>query len=720
VRNEKGHVRIQIQGQPEVLERFHKLVFQSAPVTSSPHLISEARGTPTSETGFEILPSLAPSSSEIHVPADFYLCPECLEELMDPANRRHAYPFINCTACGPRYTIIRALPYDRTNTSMAEFHLCPECRQEYSDPMNRRFHAEPIACPECGPQLSFDDGVRQLSSDAALDEAVEALQRGEIILIKGIGGYHLCCDATNDEAINQLRRRKRRPDKPFAIMFPVAGDDNLDQVSNDLIVDSVAADSLRSPARPIVLLPRRDDSQLPSILAPGMNELGVMLPYSPLHHLLLARLGKPVVATSANLTGEPVMTEADEVNRRLGHITQVRLHHNRPIVRPADDPVLRPIQGQARPLRLGRGTAPLELPLPGNLSRPLLACGGHMKNTIALARDKRVIISPHIGDLDAPRSRQIYAEVIADFQRLYDITPEALVCDAHPDYYSSRWAREQRLPVTTVLHHHAHASSVAGEYPEQDNWLVFTWDGVGLGPDRLLWGGEALYGKPGDWQRVASWRPFYLPGGERAAREPWRSALALCWDAGQSWPEAPDETGLLYEAWQKRMNSPGTSAVGRLFDAAAALIGLCHSASFEGQAPMQLEQLANQAHHSGIELPLYRDNGELWRSDWIPLLDLLQDETLTPAQRAYGFHRSLSRALLAQVRQLREEYGEFAIGLSGGVFQNRLLCDLVMQECQQRGWPVYLPRQVPVNDAGLCYGQVIEMLAREPQNNITA
>ena len=350
VRNEKGHVRIQVQGPPEALECFHRQLFESAPVTSEPHLVSETRVAPTTGSDFEILPSLTPTSSDIHVPADFYLCPECLEELMDPADRRYAYPFINCTACGPRYTIIRALPYDRPSTSMAEFQLCPDCRQEYGDPMNRRFHAEPIACPECGPQLLFDDGMRQLTAGAALDEAVAALQQGEVVLIKGIGGYHLCCDATNDEAISQLRRRKRRPDKPLAIMFPVAGADQLDQIRNELILDPVATDSLCSPARPIVLLPRRDDCRLPSILAPGMNELGVMLPYSPLHHLLLARFAKPVVATSANLSGEPVMTEADEVNRRLAHISQVHLHHDRPIVRPADDPVVRPIQGQARPL----------------------------------------------------------------------------------------------------------------------------------------------------------------------------------------------------------------------------------------------------------------------------------------------------------------------------------------------------------------------------------
>ncbi|MGD8712758.1 MAG: carbamoyltransferase HypF, partial [Thiohalophilus sp.] len=639
------------------------------------------------------------------------LCPECLGEMNDPADRRYAYPFINCTACGPRYTIIHRLPYDRSNTSMARFPLCPDCQAEYEDPLNRRFHAEPVACPQCGPQLEFDDNTQRLHGDDAVQATVEALQAGQIITIKGIGGYHLCCDATNVDSIGRLRQRKRRPDKPLAVMFPATGPDELDRLRAELQLNRIAIDTLRSPTRPIVLLRRQPDSTLPDILAPGLDEIGAMLPYSPLHHLLLSRLGKPIVATSANLSGEPVLTEANDVIRRLSEVTAIHLHHNRPIVRPADDPVIRLIAGQPRPLRLGRGTAPLELPLPGKLPQPILACGGQMKNTVALAWEQRLVISPHIGDLDAPRSQQIYAEVIADLQQLYEIEPSAVICDNHPGYYSTRWAQQQPLPVHAVAHHHAHASIVAGEYPQENRWLVFTWDGVGLGEDATLWGGEAMFGQPGHWQRVASWRPFRLPGGERAAREPWRSALSLCWQAHIDWPDAPAETTLLHEAWQKQINSPVTTAVGRLFDAAAALTGLCQTASFEGQGPMWLEQQAGHGQHPGVEIPLYRDD-QLLRSDWTPLLPLLLDEQIPLADRAYAFHISLARALVDQARQLQQQLGDFAIGLSGGVFQNRLLCELIMQQCQPYGFRVYLPQQVPVNDAGLCYGQIIEALGR--------
>lgn len=713
VRNEKGRVRIQVQGNDQQLEQFSGRLIQEAPVTAQPLLHTSRYLEPINEQGFTIQASCSPSEAEIHVPPDYFLCPDCQRELSDPGDRRYHYPFINCTACGPRYTLIRTLPYDRANTSMEGFALCPDCQAEYRDPMSRRFHAEPLACPRCGPQLEFEsaDGEPPLAANAALDASLAALEQGRIITIKGVGGYHLCCDATNDEAIGRLRQRKQRPHKPLAVLFPATGMDELDSVREELEVDSIAAQTLRSPARPIVLLPRRGHSRLPPSLAPGLSELGVMLPYSPLHHLLLERFGKPIVATSANLHGEPVLTGAEQVRQRLAHISEGHLHHNRPILRPADDPVIRIIAARPRPLRPGRGIAPLELSLPAPVSRPLLACGGQMKNTIALAHGPRVIVSPHIGDLEAPRSRQIYAEVIADLQQLYAIRPAALVCDAHPDYYSSRWAAQQSLPVYPVDHHHAHAAMLAGEYPQETNWLVFTWDGVGLGADQTLWGGEALYGQPGQWQRLASWRPFRLPGGERAAREPWRSALALCWETGSRWQAAPPDTSLLHEAWQKGLNAPTTTAIGRLFDAAAALLGLCQEASFEGQGPMQLEQLASQAEHPGIELPLQRD-GQLWRSDWTPLIDLLQDSALGLAERAAAFHQSLARALLDQVRQIQQAQGDFAIGLSGGVFQNRLLVELIMQQCQQAGYRVYLPQQVPVNDAGLCYGQIIEAQAR--------
>ncbi|MFO8024652.1 carbamoyltransferase HypF [Thiohalophilus sp.] len=714
VRNSQGQVQLQLQGDVQHIEMFISQLQVHPPPASRPVVSkNESLNIVREEKGFLILPSQSALGADIHIPPDYFLCSDCLRELNDPDDRRYAYPFINCTACGPRYTLVRHLPYDRANTSMSGFTLCPTCQADYTDPLNRRFHAEPLACPDCGPQLQFETAGtnRQIAGEAALQASVDSLQQGAIIIVKGIGGYHLCCDATNTKAIDYLRGRKKRPDKPLAVMFPSEGKDELDRIRHELQVDAVSAEALCSVTRPIVLLSRHGNSQLPENLAPGMNELGVMLPYSPLHHLLLARFGKPIVATSANLSGEPVLTDADEVRQRLAHLTPVRLHHNRPIVRPADDPVIRIIDRQPRPLRLGRGNAPLELALPQPLSRPMLACGGHMKNSVALAWDQRIVISPHIGDLDAPRSQQIYARTIADLQQLYAVEAAALVCDKHPDYFSSRWAKQQNQPLETVAHHHAHAAIVAGEYPHEPRWLVFTWDGVGLGADGTLWGGEALLGQPGQWQRLASWRPFYLPGGERTAREPWRTALALCWQTQYDWSDAPENTALLHQAWHKRLNAPQTTAVGRLFDAASALTGLCRNASFEGQGPMWLEQQAFNGTHKGIDLPLMKQSG-LLRSDWAPLLPLLLDETLSIADRAAAFHHSLARALLAQAVELHRQHGDFAVGLSGGVFQNRLLSQQVMQQCRQAGFRVYLPQQVPINDAGLCYGQIIEAQAR--------
>lgn len=711
VRNEKGSVRIQVEGDAQQLQHFRQQLIDQAPATSLPQLQSEQPVAPLYQASFEILASDAQASASIHVPPDYYLCPDCQAELNNPHDRRYGYPFINCTACGPRYTLIERLPYDRINTCMNAFPLCTDCETEYRDPESRRFHAEPIACPTCGPQLEYEDNDQQLTGARALDACVTALQQGEIVIIKGIGGYHLCCDATRPDTIARLRARKQRPDKPFAVMFPPRGKDELDAVREALVIDNSAAQTLASPSRPILLLPRRPDGTLPESLAPGLNEIGAMLPYSPLHVLLLSRLGKPIVATSANLGGEPVLTDADEVRGRLARISTYYLHHNRPIVRPADDPVMRMIAGRPRPFRLGRGTAPLELTLPAALPHPVLACGGQMKNTIALAWDNRVVISPHIGELESLRSRQVFTTVIDDLQQLYEVKAESIVCDNHPDYFSSRWARQQSLPVTAINHHHAHASVVAGEFPAEKNWLVFTWDGTGLFEGHALWGGEALYGQPGQWHRVASWRRFRLPGGDRVAREPWRSAQSLCWhtDIHRDSPVPANKSELLFEAWQKNINAPLTSSVGRLFDAAASLIDLCHSASFEGQAPMMLEQLATQGTHSGIELPLLDDSG-LLISDWQPLLPLLLDTRLPPADRAAAFHASLADALLAQARALRQQHGDFAIGLSGGVFQNRYLCERVIALATADNFRIYLPEQLPVNDAGLSYGQVIEQL----------
>jgi hydrogenase maturation protein HypF len=660
--------------------------------------------------GFEILPSAVTLQTSIHIPPDNFLCNDCRREMLDPNDRRYRYPFINCTQCGPRYTLITSMPYDRPNTTMADFPLCAACRTEYEDPHNRRFHAQPLACRACGPKLNFaaQECVHEhVAGDAVLDACIAVLRRGETVAVKGIGGYHLVCDALNRDAIARLRKNKLRPHKPLAVMFPWQGEDGLQRVREELQLDVVTQAALCDSSRPIVLISRRADSTLPDSIAPGLREIGAMLPYSPLHHLLLESFGGPLIATSGNVSGEPVLTGNAEAEARLGKVAQAFLHHNRPIARPADDSVMRIIAGNSRLLRAGRGIAPLEFDLPFTLVQPLLAVGGHMKNAIALAWGKRAVLSPHIGDLDAPRSLEIFEQVIADLQQLYGIKAQAIACDAHPGYASSRWAAKQKLPLYRVQHHHAHASALAFEGGPDKTWLTFTWDGVGLGEDGTLWGGEALLGHPGAWQRVTSFKPFRLPGGERAGREPWRSAAALCWESGLAWHSNTRDAVLLKSAWEHGLNAPLTTAAGRLFDAASSLLGLCYTASYEGQGPMLLEAIAYGDAES-IDLPLHEDENGLLVADWTPLLHALRCDEVLVAQRAMQFHLSLAHSIVKQAQRIHAHTPFDAVGLTGGVFQNKLLAELAIQQLGAAGFEVHLPQQAPCNDGGLAFGQLIE------------
>jgi hydrogenase maturation protein HypF len=702
VQNQLGQVMIELEGETSVLDDFSSALITDAPPLSRPHITSISSIPPRGFTSFQILDSASAGETHIHVPPDLYLCADCQREMNTSQDRRYRYPFINCTQCGPRYTLITSMPYDRANTTMAGFALCDACRDEYEDPASRRFHAEPIACPQCGPQLEFVSGDARLQREAALDACIVALRRGEIVAVKGIGGYHLMCDARNADSIARLRERKHRPHKALAVMFK-----DIAAVRAELEVAAQAEAALCDAARPIVLLPRSPVSSLPDGIAPGLQEIGAMLPYTPLHHLLLAALDTPLVATSANLSGEPVLTEGVEVETRLGKVADAFLHHDRPIVRPADDAVLRIIGAQARLIRPGRGIAPIEIELPFEMPQPTLAVGGHMKNTLALGWGSRAVLTPHIGDLDAPRSIAVFEQVIADMQRLYGVTAQAIVCDAHPHYASSRWAAKQGLPVRTVWHHHAHAAALALEHGADKSWLTFTWDGVGLGEDGSLWGGETLQGRIGDWRRVAHLRPFRLPGGDKAAREPWRSAAGLCWETGTDSAFPVDDISLLHTAWQRGINAPQTSAAGRLFDGAAHLLGLIAHASYEGQGGMLLEQCAS-GETEAIVLPLHEDAYGALVVDWQPLLAAMQREDVPVATRAMQFHRSLARSIVMQAQRLHAQQPFDAVGLSGGVFQNKLLAELALEGLQQAGFDAYLPQQIPCNDGGIALGQLME------------
>ena len=505
-----------------------------------------------------------------------------------------------------------------------------------------------------------------------------------------------------------LRERKRRPSKPFANMIPVNDNNDIDAIHHYANPTLLEIQQLTSPERPIVLIRKRNNTRIVEQVAPCLDEIGVMLPYSPLHHLLLAGAAEPLVMTSANISGEPVLLNTSEVVQRLGHIADAFLHHERPILRPAEDSVYRIIANQPQPIRLGRGIAPLEFELNFTLPKPLLAVGGEFKNTIALAWDNRVVISPHIGDLSSPRSLEVFEATIADLSKLYGIEITEIICDAHPDYHSSRWAHQSGLSVHSIFHHHAHASALVAEHSVNEDLLVFIWDGTGYGPDKSFWGGEGLFGQPGNWQRVSSFKPFRLLGGEKAALEPWRTALSVCWEIDQDWSDCPYESNLLKQSWQKQINSPVSTSVGRLFDAASAILQQVYKSDFEGHAPMYLEARANNTMGMNIELPLTNASRNLWECDWSPLIALLQDANLSVHEKASAFHTSLANALIKQVKQINKDRDFKAVGLTGGVFQNRLLTEQVQQLLSETGYMVYLPQHIPCNDAGLSYGQIIE------------
>jgi len=714
VRNQSGEVVIHAEGTSAQLHQFEQALVNEAPPLAQVEIHQYTSVTTCGLDNFRIEASIESgneSGNTRHIMPDLSLCQRCRDELFDPNNRRYRYALNSCTECGPRYSIIEQLPYDRDYTSLQDFTLCQDCLQEYSDPANRRFHAETINCPSCGPSLFFRNNSGEYHGANAIKTAIEALLAGDIIAVKGIAAYHLMCMADDEQTVARLRQRKRRPHKPFAILI---NETMLDAWHRQGILNKQYCDRLRENFHPILLVPYSDNVQLAAQIAPGLDSIGIMLPSTALQELIINKAGKPLIATSANLSGEPVITDNHDIEKRLKDVADGFLHHTRPVLRPADDPVYRIIRGKARPIRLGRGNAPCEFISPVHFQQPLLALGGHMKNTIALAWDNNIVISPHNGDLETPHSLQVFEQMIEDIQKLYGIAAKHVVCDAHPGYASHRYARLSKYELTTVYHHHAHASALCGEFTPDDHWgerwLVFTWDGIGYGEDGSLWGGEALLGHPGQWQRVASLRPFRIPGGEKTNREIWRTACALCWQAGHEWSGTSNhDVQLLHEAWRKSINAPQTSSAGRLFDAAAALIGLLDTSSYEGQAPMMLEACANQTAviKQPIELSLYQQH-DILHLDWLPLLPMLTDNNHLPSERARCFHSSLAHAILNQALELRKQHGQFIIGLGGGVFQNRLLSEETISLLKSHDFQVHLPERVPVNDAGLCFGQLIE------------
>ena len=679
---------------------------------------------PAPAAGFVILDSDATAAPTAAVTPDLALCADCRRELATPGDRRHGYPFINCTNCGPRYSILHALPYDRERTTMAAFAMCPDCRREYDDPADRRFHAQPNACPTCGPHVELQDaaGAKLAAHGAAIAAAAEALRGGRIVAVKGLGGFHLMVDAGQADAVAELRRRKHREEKPLAVMFP-----SLEALRQAADIDEEDARWLTSPAAPIVLVRRRAGAALVPAVAPGNPWIGALLPYTPLHVLLLEAVGRPVVATSGNLSEEPLCTDNDEARRRLGTIADLFLVHNRPIARPVDDSVLRRAAGGPVLLRRARGFAPAPFALPAGAAAParLLCVGGHMKNTIAVSAGPRLVLSPHIGDLSNPISVDAFRGAVALLSSLYPGRPERVVCDAHPDYASTRFARDLGVPVVTVQHHLAHILAVLCEHgggPERV--LGVAWDGTGYGSDGTIWGGEFIVidRTRRTARRAGHLRPFRLPGGEAAVREPRRSALGLlhdllAGDAARLHPLAASlgfqerELEVLLALLDRGIRAPVTTSVGRLFDGVAALLGLRGRCTFEGQAAMELEFAADPEPQKEAEiiLPITASGAAgAWEVDWRPLVRSMVDSgaRVTPAIAAARFHAALARGAADLARKIGIE----TVALSGGCFQNVRLLEATCRELRTAGFNVLCQRDLPPNDGGLCAGQALGAL----------
>ncbi len=727
VSNQSGSVRIEVEGEPPSLERFlSELTTRPPPLAHIEQLSCEQR-MPTGERDFRIEPSEAEATSPIFISPDVATCPECLAELLDPKDRRYRYSFLNCTNCGPRLTIITGAPYDRPRTTMAAFALCAACRAEYDDPRNRRFHAQPTACPACGPQLSvLDADEKPLALADPLRFFADALCRGRIGALKGLGGYHLACDARNAGVIAELRRRKHRDEKPFAIMVP-------DTAAAASLAEVGAAERrlLLSPQCPIVLLKKAPAMHsVAEEVAPGDPWLGVMLPYTPLHHLLMRTVdGIPLVMTSGNRSDEPIVYQDDDVGKLAG-IADLFLVHNRPIHVRCDDSVTRIVDDMELPLRRSRGYAPRPIELPFACPRPLLAVGGQLKVTFALGRDRHAFLSHHLGDLDHYDAFRAFEKDVALYQQLFAITPELLVHDLHPDYVTTSFAQRQAersgIDLLAVQHHHAHMASCMAENGLTEPVLGVAFDGTGYGSDGAIWGGEFLLGDYGRFQRAAHLRYVGMAGGDRAIREPWRMAAAHLRDAEVEFAplaarRLPGEWRTIQRMLERRLNSPLTSSMGRLFDAIAALAGVRDCISYEGQAAMELEWLAE-------ELPPDRTYPFAFGSprqgqtpeaplvvDTRPLIRAVAAEATNgvPAARiARRFHSTLVHLIAAVCARLRQTTGLNVVVLSGGVFLNALLTREVSVRLRSDGFRVYRHRLVPPNDGGLSLGQLAIAAAR--------
>ncbi len=715
VRNDTRGVVVEVEGAPEAVARFLAALPAQAPPLARVEAVRARDLAPVGAAGFEIRHSDAAGPAAALVAPDTATCADCLAELRDPGDRRFRYPFVNCTNCGPRFTIVRDVPYDRPLTTMAGFAMCAACQAEYDDPRDRRFHAQPNACPACGPRARLIDAAAGAAVDAVA-AAAALLRDGAIVAVKGLGGYHLACRADDEAAVRALRARKHREDRPFALMAPGLA-------AALALVELGPADEalLRSPARPIVLAPRRAGARVAAAVAPGVRELGVMLPYAPLHHLLLDDTATPLVLTSGNVADEPIAFGDDDALERLAPIADAFLVHDRPIHVRTDDSVARTVRARPLVLRRSRGLVPASVALPVRAARPLLACGAELKSTFCVAKADRAWIGHHIGDLGNASTLAAYREGVEHLERLFAVRPELVAHDLHPDYLSTAYALEREgVELVGVQHHHAHLAAALAEHGVTGPAVGAIYDGAGYGTDGTVWGGEILTGDLLGFARVGALWPARLPGGDRAAREPWRMACAWLVAAGDADPElpavlagrvAPDAWRTIARMARRGFAAPVTTSMGRLFDAVAALCGLRTHATYEGQAAIELEALADRAERGAYALAVGADGRLDARAAVLEVAAEARAGTPVGIVSA-RFHRAVARATAQACEQAAGAAGTELVVLSGGVFQNRLLLEDTAARLEACGLRVLVGERVPPNDGGISFGQAAIAAAR--------
>ncbi len=715
VRNTPAGVELELQGAVETMETIGFRIKDLSPPLSVIDTIDISDIPTIEEDDFRIITSSS-GASDVQVAPDSNLCNDCLREMFDPADRRYLYPFITCTNCGPRYSIITDTPYDRPKTTMSGFPLCPECQCEYDNPGNRRFHAQPLACPVCGPHVSLLDSEGRCIAEhaAAMEQSVRLLSDGAILAIKGIGGYHLAVDACNNDAVRRLRTRKEREEKPFAVMAA-----DLAAVSSLCRFGQLEERLLVSPESPIVILRKRPDCPAAEEVAPGNGWLGVMLPYTPIHHLLLKDgTFTALVMTSANRSDEPIVHDNEDALQRLSGIADYFLTHDRPIHTRCDDSVIRVFQGRPLFYRRSRGYVPRAVKLPFSVA-PLLAVGSEMKNSVCLASGDKAFLSQYIGDLKNDSICDSFCHTIGDLCSLLRITPESVACDQHPDYLSSVYAAGSGLPINSIQHHHAHLAACMAENGLMDDAIGLVYDGTGLGNDGTVWGGELLIGGYHGFERAGHFSQVRLPGGDVAVQEPWRMALsylyasmgrsALALEHPLTAYLARSDHNLFAAMLERGLNSPLTSSCGRLFDAVAALLGVRHKVSYDGQAAIELEALAEEAGDPESDTFEYSIvPGRPLQIDFLPMFPAIlkmQRENMPCATIAHRVHATVAQASVDACLRLSEESGLRHVVLSGGVFQNRLLTDMMYTGLTKAGLQVFTHRLTPPNDGCIALGQ---------------